>query len=63
MKRQLKCTHNKAVYPEMGVICDLRQPNSLCRNCRTFKSKHPNYFCKMWEKLVIFVKHIIFILS
>lgn len=46
MKRELRCIHNKAIFPEMGVVCDLRQPNSLCKNCKTFKSKYPNYCCQ-----------------
>lgn len=39
MKRQLTCLHNKAENPEMGVVCDLREPNSLCKNCKTFQPK------------------------
>ena len=46
MKRELKCIHNNAIKPEMGVVCDLRQPNSLCKNCKTFKSKYPSYCCQ-----------------
>lgn len=45
MKRELKCIHNKAINPELGVVCELRQPNSLCKNCKTFKSKYPSYCC------------------
>ena len=43
MKRELKCKHNKAVNPDMGVVCDLRKPNSLCVNCKTFESKYQSY--------------------
>jgi hypothetical protein len=46
MKRKLRCVHNKAINPEMGVVCDLKHPNSLCKNCKTFKSKYPSYCCQ-----------------
>lgn len=52
MKRELKCIHNKAIYPEMGVVCDLRQPNSLCKNCKTFKPKYPSYSCQKCGKCI-----------
>jgi hypothetical protein len=50
MKRQLKCIHNKAINPEMGVCCVLRQPHSLCKNCKTFKSRYPSYCCQKCGK-------------
>lgn len=43
MKRQLTCVHNTAVLPELGVICEFRKPNSLCRSCKSYKSKNPLY--------------------
>lgn len=52
MKRQLKCIHNKAINPELGVICDLRKKNSLCSCCKTFKSKYPSYCCQKCGKYI-----------
>ena len=46
MKRELRCKYNKAINPEMGVVCELREPNSLCRNCNKFKPKYPSYCCQ-----------------
>jgi len=40
MEKRLNCIHNTAIFPDMGVICDLRKPNSLCKNCKFFKSKN-----------------------
>ena len=51
MKRELKCVHNKAINPEMGVVCDLRQPNSLCKNCKQYKSKQPNWLERLLIKI------------
>jgi hypothetical protein len=39
MKRELRCVHNYATNPDMGVECNLREPNSLCKHCKTFESK------------------------
>lgn len=46
MKRELKCVHNKALNKELGVVCDIRHPNSLCKKCKTFKPRYPNYCCQ-----------------
>jgi hypothetical protein len=41
MNKQEKCIHNKAVYPEMGAVCDLRKPNTICKECKLYESKYP----------------------
>lgn len=46
MKRQERCVHNKAVIPSMGTMCDLREPNTLCKNCKSFKPKYQSYRCQ-----------------
>lgn len=46
LKKSEKCVCNKAAYPELGAICYLRKPNSLCENCKYFKSKQPIYCCQ-----------------
>jgi len=39
MKKQLKCVHNEAINPELGAVCKLREPNSLCEDCKSYQSK------------------------
>lgn len=46
MIKQLRCIHNKAVNPGMGVTCNLRIPHTLCKDCKTFQPKYPSYCCQ-----------------
>lgn len=52
MKKQEKCIHNKALNKEMGVVCNLRKPNSLCKYCLTYKSKYPSHCCQKCGKCI-----------
>ena len=52
MKRQMRCVHNKSIYPEMGVVCDFRTKNSLCKNCKKFQPRYPIYCCQKCGKLI-----------
>ena len=51
MNKQATCIHNKAIYPEMGSICDRRTPNSLCKNCKQYKSKRSKLVRKIINKI------------
>lgn len=43
MKRQIRCEHNDAVNKDLGVVCNLREPNTVCKNCKHFSDSF-NYF-------------------
>lgn len=57
LSREIRCIHNDAIYSDMGVICKLREPNSLCKNCKNFKVREKNIksyessgnIIKMWR--------------
>jgi len=54
-KRELNCIHNTALYPDYGVICDKREPNSLCKNCKSYESKYKSYESKSKSKIELII--------
>jgi len=45
--RMQRCVHNKAIYPEMGTICSVRKPHTLCADCKMYSPPtYPWYCCQ-----------------